>query len=212
MIPLLYVSSCIAFLWGAWTWLVSKYATDEMLALIALLIAAVLFSAGAIIEAMERTSNKNGEGNNQMGQYSRVATRAAQLLEQKVESNPEQAWARAAKEIILKSKKSQEKCCPKLAFIGLCEKGLIQGFEGSPEATPNRQNKKYAIKAVEILQQHGNINKDELWDIVTDEFGKVGLRHNGQMDVVVALWEKGWINKESTCSHHSTGAPSLAVR
>jgi Ribonuclease G/E len=183
-----------------------------MVALIGLLIAVVLFCSGATIQAMERTRSKNGEGSDQVAQYSIVATRAAQLLEQKIEANPEKAWANAAKEIIRKSKKSQEKFCPKLAFIGLCEKGLIQGFERNPEATPDRENKKYAIKAVEILQQHGNINKDELWDMVTDEFGKIGLKHNEQMDVVVALWENGWIKKESTCSHHNTGARPLVVR
>jgi hypothetical protein len=212
MIPLLYVLSSIAFLWGAWTWLMSKYATDEMVALIELLIAVVLFSTGVIIEAMERTRSKNREGSDQIGQYGIVAARAAQLLEQKNEANPEEAWIKAAKEKIRKSEKSREKSCPKLAFVGLCEKGLVQGFEGNPEATPNRLNKAYAIRAVEILQLYGNMNKDELWDIVTDEFGKIGLRHNGQMDVVVTLWENGWIKKEVVCSDYSVGAPPLVVR
>jgi hypothetical protein len=100
-------------------------------------------------------------------------------------------WSRSAKEVF-PTKSSQEKSCPQSTFLGLCEEGLVKGIpKGS--YTKSVKNKEYAIRAVAILKQnkHTTFSPKELW-------GKLELgdkRSNSQMDVVLALWEHGLIEK-----------------
>jgi hypothetical protein len=100
-------------------------------------------------------------------------------------------WSTFAKEVF-ETKSAREKGCPKNTFLGLCEEGLVKGIpKGS--YTKSVKNKEYAIRAVAILKQnkHTTFSPKELW-------GKLELgdkRSNSQMDVVLALWEHGLIEK-----------------
>ena len=60
-------------------------------------------------------------------------------------------WSQSAKEIF-KTKSSQEKSCPKNAFLGLCEEGLVKGIKKG-KYTKSVKNKNYALQAVEILKK-----------------------------------------------------------
>jgi hypothetical protein len=66
-------------------------------------------------------------------------------------------------------------------------KGILKG-----NYTSSRKNKEYALKAVEILKERPNLvnNPKALWLEVVDE-PKI---HNGQMDVIIALWKNGYID------------------
>lgn len=127
-------------------------------------------------------------------QYGKVAVEAVKLvllvLEEGIES-PIDAWEKAASKII-KSQSSQKKSCPKNAFLGLCEKGMIRGIKGG-SYNAGQKNKKYAIKAVKILRKQPELSEDKkaLWAEVSDK------SHEDQMDVVISLWNKKLIKVEA---------------
>jgi hypothetical protein len=80
-------------------------------------------------------------------------------------------------------KSSQEKSCPRNAFLGLCEEGLIKGIPPGNYTAPN-PNKGYAVKAVQILADSKiKLSANQLWQLTTGD----SVTHNGQMHVVLAL-------------------------
>jgi hypothetical protein len=99
------------------------------------------------------------------------------------------SYSLVAKEVF-PTKSSQEKGCPKNTFLGLCEAGLVKGIPKG-NYTKSIKNKEYALKAVTILKQNKEIkfSPKELWEKL--ELGN--KRSNSQMDVVLALWEHGFI-------------------
>lgn len=100
-------------------------------------------------------------------------------------------YARAAKEIFVDSITSQEKGCPKGTFLGLCEAGLVKGIPKG-NYTKSIKNKDYALQAIQILKQSNRTyTPKELWAALN--LGD--KRSNSQMDVVLALWENGLIEK-----------------
>jgi hypothetical protein len=108
------------------------------------------------------------------------------------------SWFFAVKDVFPNSISSQEKSCPKNAFLGMCEEGYVKGVESGSyfkSKKPNL-NKKYAITAIDILKENPNLSKKELWDKVKEELSLGDKRHNSQMDVVLALWENELINKK----------------
>ena len=118
-----------------------------------------------------------------MGKYGEVAIKATKLSKS---NNPKSAWEEAFCQKFGKETSSQCKGCPRCTFLGLCEEGKIKGVcRGN--YTKSKKNKEYALQAVQILQKHPGFcsNKTELWRKVTGEIRKA---HNGQMDVVVSLW------------------------
>jgi hypothetical protein len=124
-----------------------------------------------------------------MNKYGQIALKAVQNYKQSVTIT--KIYARAAKEIF-ETKNSQEKSCPKGTFLGLCEEGLVQGIP-KENYTKSAKNKEYALQAVEILKWADNktFTPKELWC-------KLNLgdkRSNSQMDVVLALWNEGLIEK-----------------
>lgn len=111
-----------------------------------------------------------------MNKYSQIALKAAKYVKEGL--NPEEAWEKASCEIFEKGSNSQKKGCPKNAFIGLY--GI----------NTNSKNAQYAIKALNYLKDNkiNDITTKELWDIVG-----VGISHNHQMNVVLALYKEGMI-------------------
>ncbi|MCL5129340.1 hypothetical protein [Algibacter sp. L4_22] len=104
--------------------------------------------------------------------------------------NPVESWGIAVKDF--ESKSAKIKGCPKNAFLGLCEAGLVKGIKPVSYFKRKRENlnKKYAIKAVELLALDSNLSKNELWNKVREELSIGEKEHNSQMDVVLALWNE----------------------
>ena len=112
-------------------------------------------------------------------QYGEIAVRALQLLE--ICECAEDAWNNAAMEISGKVSIMQ-KSCPKNTFLGI--------VEGKPS-----KNAEYVYQAIEIINR---MSEEELASITPGVFWHqkmfdVPKRHNGQIDVVFALKEKGFI-------------------
>jgi hypothetical protein len=106
--------------------------------------------------------------------------------------DPGTHWEQAMKAVYPSKPISQKKHCPKSAFLGLCEEGFVQGFPRGIY-TSSKLNKNYAVRAVNLLQS-GSTPKSpmELWREVMNGEKK---SHNSQMNVVLALWDNGWISR-----------------
>lgn len=125
--------------------------------------------------------------------YGSVAILAVKRAQNGVD--PVQAWKESAKEVFPSQPASRDKGCPKCAFLGLAEDALI--FCVPPgNYTRSSLNKKYAVEAVKFLRISPSLAKHprELWNRVTHNQPKA---HNGQMDVVLALWNAGYIRAKN---------------
>ena len=133
-----------------------------------------------------------------MSKYGLAAVRATELYTTQVAATPWSAWAHAMSESGL-SRSSQDKGCPRNAYLGLCEEGLVKGIPVG-RYTQSVDNKQYAIKAVCALVARPELARSprRLWKAVV-----LGEKtHNSQMDVVCALWLRGLLNTSG--ASHST--------
>jgi hypothetical protein len=131
---------------------------------------------------------KSTDGINKFG---KTAIKAVELYALG-EKNPVTAWEKACDEIFEEGNTSRDKPCPRNAFLGLCEEGLVRGISPGDYTVKNEnKNKAYAIKAVAKLHEIPILadSTARLWEAVTQ------ISHNGQMDVVIALWNEGLIAK-----------------
>jgi len=128
-----------------------------------------------------------------MGRYGKAAIEAVNLLSSRTISEPELAWDIATSKEFGKGTDSQKKGCPKGAFLGLCEFGMIKNIPiGS--YTGSTENKLYAVRAVRALRKNPELtyNEELLWEQVSS--GK-SISHNEQLDVVLSLWNENLIKK-----------------
>lgn len=126
-----------------------------------------------------------------MSKFGECALRSVKLVLNDIVSDPREAWEIISVGLFGDGTSIQKKACPKSTFLGLCEEGLVKGIKKG-EYTKSINNKEYALKAVDILKT--NIDKTfeakELWSRVVEN-----KAHNGQMDIVLELWENGMILK-----------------
>jgi hypothetical protein len=88
------------------------------------------------------------------------------------------------------SQSARKKGCPRGAFLGLCEEGLVKGIPAG-HYTASRDNKDYAVRAAGLLTEgKQNWSTSSLWRAVADDPEKA---HNGQIDIVLALWNNDLI-------------------
>jgi hypothetical protein len=124
-----------------------------------------------------------------MGMYGRAAINAARMLSGGVPSDPEKAWDRAiARET--KSSESRRKSCPRGAFLELCVAGVIAGCQARPSLLRS-SNGEYAIEILKAIRANEELlsDRERLWRVAAGR----DKRENGQVDVVVSLWENGVI-------------------
>jgi len=131
-----------------------------------------------------------------MSLYGSVAVRATQLfLHESFDGSLAEAWAGAVREFYPTSEDSQEKGCPRGAYLGICEAGIVVDVPAG-DYTQSRKNKAYAIAAVQLLVKNealADAGPVALWHRV---MGNSDKRHNSQMDVVLALWEHRLIDED----------------
>ena len=126
-----------------------------------------------------------------MNKYGQAAVEAVKLIHNQEVSSPVEAWEMTTSQIFSRGTSSQKKGCPRNAFLGLCEDGLVKGVQPG-KYTTSKKNKQYAIDAVEILREQPGLVGDpaSLWKIVMRGDSKIA---NYQMEIVTALWAKGLI-------------------
>jgi len=122
---------------------------------------------------------------------------AALLAAHKVSSsdiNPVRGWEGAIATVYPTSPAARKKGSPRGAFLGLCEAGLVKGIPAG-NYTATADNKAYAVRAAELLiEGKQKWSTSALWRAVTNDAAKT---HNGQMDVVLALWKNDLIVRKS---------------
>ncbi|HUG98949.1 MAG TPA: hypothetical protein VMQ83_07215 [Gammaproteobacteria bacterium] len=127
-----------------------------------------------------------------MGEYRKVAVLAAESIREGVVPDPADAWAIAARKVFPASSALQNKGCPKGAFLGLCNRGMIDGIPAGKYSGPSK-NGEYAVAAVEILRTNRFLTSQPklLWKKVAGN----SKTENGQMSVVIGLWEANVIRE-----------------
>lgn len=131
-----------------------------------------------------------------MGEFGNTAVKAARRLQDDKNLCPEKAWNKAISEANL-SRSSQEKGCPKSAFLGLCRKGLIVKT-GPYDKLDESKNGDYAVIACEILiakQNRPLPTQKALWEKVFQNLNLSSISQNGQLDVVFSLWREKLIGR-----------------
>lgn len=127
-----------------------------------------------------------------MARHGEVALLATTLVQQGSCKSPVEAWKVAARELLAGRPDAQKKPCPKAAFLGLCEEGLVANVARGTYTT-SRANKGYALKAIELLRREPTLARQGatvLWERVMAGTMK---QPNSQMEVVLALWDQGAI-------------------
>lgn len=123
---------------------------------------------------------------NRFGEAALIAVRE----EPAGKATPAARWESAMERLYPTSATARRKSCPRGAFLGLCEEGLVKGIPAGQYAA-SKDNKAYAVHAVALLaeaKQSWSISS--LWQAVAGDSEKA---HNNQMDVVLALWKNGFI-------------------
>jgi len=125
-----------------------------------------------------------------VNQYGEAAVQAVKLYTAGRTRTPRDAWDEAAARVFGPGTSAQ-KGCPRNAFLGLCEEGLVRGVPQGSYCS-SLKNKAYAVAAVALLRREPRLAQDpaRLWNLVMKGEQK---RHNSQMDVVAALWRAGLV-------------------
>ena len=124
-----------------------------------------------------------------MNQYGKTAILATDLYRNRQVNSPQEAWGKALAEI-------DDKDCPRCAYIDLCNQGFIRDIPHNADVKHGK-NGNYAIIAINLLQNQPTLanNISALWREVLKKAEIKSKAHNQQMDVVVALWNNGDIEK-----------------
>ncbi len=131
-----------------------------------------------------------------LNNYGKSAIRAVELIQSGDVLYTEDAWKQATTEFFT----TKTKACPKSAFLGLCEAGLVKGVHQIHIKKPLKEtiNKDHAIEAVQLLtenEEYASYKSLQLWRAIMQGNQK---SHNFQMDVVLALWNNGMISPAKT--------------
>jgi hypothetical protein len=123
---------------------------------------------------------------NRYGEAALMATRRGSSTD----IDPVARWESAMKQLYPTSPAARRKTCPRGAFLGLCEEGLVKDIPAG-HYTASKDDKAYAVRAAALLAEGTQSwSTSALWQAVTDDPEKT---HNSQMDVVLALWKNGLI-------------------
>ena len=130
-----------------------------------------------------------------MNKYGLVAVKAVSYCSSGSKLSPRVAWDQIATQIFKAGTAAQKKGCPRNAFLGLCEEGAVKGIPKGKYCN-SIKNKKYALSAIQHLQRDQNLSEHPLvlWKKVLKGETKA---HNSQMDVVIALWNAGLVERIS---------------
>ena len=132
-----------------------------------------------------------------MTQFSEVAIQVVKKFQcGNSQLDPVTEWDAIANQII-QSQSSVEKGCPKDAFLGLCDSGCVIGILAR-DYTKSTKNKKYAIQGIILIRKKPSLSTtyspQELWEeVMTSLNMDKNKAHNGQMNIVLDLWNHGYI-------------------
>jgi hypothetical protein len=132
-----------------------------------------------------------------MGQYGGAAISATNLYRDGKAPSLIDAWKTAIC-AETKSEASRVKGCPKDAYLGLCEAGVVRGIPAGDYGglCPN-VNGRYALDAYKLLQAEPDLayRKDVLWNRIPD---RTAQNENCQLDVVLSLFADDMLSENAS--------------
>ncbi|UFH69707.1 DUF6979 family protein [Morganella morganii] len=84
------------------------------------------------------------------------------------------------------------KGCPRAAFLGLCEEGVVKNIPENNYGA-GEKNKHHALKILELAQANSGITAAECFRMYQESNPDLPKTHNGQADVVISLLEANLI-------------------
>lgn len=124
-----------------------------------------------------------------MGNYGKAAVQTVLNYDNKVDLREQ--WTNAiSKETT--SKSSINKGCPKSAFLGLCELGLVKSIPPN-DYKAGADNKRHAKELLALAIENPNITATECFRLYQKSNNDLPKNHNGQADVVISLLEANLI-------------------
>ena len=127
-----------------------------------------------------------------MGKYGKAAIYATKVIRDSG-IDPCEAWEESCRRLGGDPQK-----CTRSVYLGLCEEGMIKNVPPG-NYTDSTCNKRYAVEAVRVLRSCPSVvtqSRRDLWEKVPEnscEGKRIG--QDGQLDVVLALWNKEFIKK-----------------
>ena len=106
-----------------------------------------------------------------MGAFGEVAVQSAELVRSGACDSALKAWETAALTVFPHSESQREKSCPRVAFLGLCEAGLVAGVPASVSAKASA-NKDYAVRAARLLALNPGLAASKTADAVESRAGR----------------------------------------
>lgn len=101
-----------------------------------------------------------------MGKYGQAALDAVALLTRGKALDPADAWSKATSIMFGKGASSQKKSCPRNAFLGLCDAGLVKGILPG-NSTTSIDNSSYAVAGAHLLRANPGmrvVGANVLWN------------------------------------------------
>ncbi len=125
-----------------------------------------------------------------MNGYGKAALEAVRLYVDTEIDSPAAAWHQAATKLLGEGMPFWDNDYARDAFLGLCEEGLVKGIPPG-EYCHSIWPKTHALSALRYIYVRPELSKrpSELWLLVSEDH----QADNGQMDVVLALWNFGLI-------------------
>jgi len=128
---------------------------------------------------------------NRYGEAALMATRESSSA---AGISPVARWESAMQRLYPSSPTARRRSCPRGAYLGLCEEGLVKGIPPGRYAA-SKDNKAYAVRAAALLTEgKQSWSTSTLWQAVTNDPAST---HSSQMDIVLALWKNGLIVRKS---------------
>ena len=132
-----------------------------------------------------------------MTKVARHAVRARELASSG--SSPDAAWNQALAEVYSgeQLRNQLQHTCPKWAFAGLCNHGVVRGVPaGSCPAAADRRSGRYAVDALNAVRREASLLRDKR-TLKARVFGRPGTadyrKPNDEVEVLLGLWESGSI-------------------
>ncbi|MYB26777.1 MAG: hypothetical protein F4X32_04620 [Candidatus Dadabacteria bacterium] len=127
-----------------------------------------------------------------MGKYGVAAIYATKMIRD-YGADPPEAWEKSCGNKGLDPHK-----CTRSVYLGLCEEGMIKNVPMG-NYTDSVWNKRYAVEAVKLLRSYPSLvtePKRDLWDkVLKSSCKEERIGQDGQLDVVLTLWNKGFIKR-----------------
>ena len=127
--------------------------------------------------------------------FEKAAICAVKIINDK-NLSPEEAWFEAISEYT-NSYETRIKKCPKHAFVDLYYHNKLKLDRPIHIRQGLTLNGRYALKAIELLIKDSSLanSKNELWTRTMQELNDNPYKgQNGQMDIVIALYDKNLLN------------------